>query len=458
MKGHLNLLTGSEKARKRIRGLAASALVIIALSASCLAGCGGGGGAASTPPVGGGKVTSTPSPTPPPTPTPYPGRGNAQACTPSQTPSPVPPGPSPMPAVGLSVPAGLNIDIIANVNAARELAVAPNGDLFVGTSGSQVYIVPNADSSSNPGAPHVFVDLGDAPAAGVTLSTTTQSCALYVGTQFGVYRIPYSIGDENPQASAVKIASVRPGGSADHLTTSVAVSTTKLYASIGSSCDVCSETDPTRATIQQMNLDGTGMTAKAVNVRNAIALAISPNTGTLWAGGAGQDSLPLGHPYEYFDGVTLHLGVADYGWPNCEENQIAYVPGANCSNTVVPRVEFPAYQTIIGAAIYPASPAGSYHLPSQYASGIFVAMHGSWHEQNGIAIAPPRVSFVPMNGDTPLTSVNWSDPTKQWTDFITGFQLSDGSRIGRPTGIAVGPQGDLFVGDDQTGNIYRIRP
>ncbi|MBV9737347.1 MAG: hypothetical protein JO177_04175 [Candidatus Eremiobacteraeota bacterium] len=45
---------------------------------------------------------------------------------------------------------------------------------------------------------------------------------------------------------------------------------------------------------------------------------------------------------------------------------------------------------------------------------------------------------------------------------IAGFSLAmalvGGSRIGRPTGVAVGPQGDLFVADDQTGNIYRIRP
>jgi glucose/arabinose dehydrogenase len=200
------------------------------------------------------------------------------------------------------------------------------------------------------------------------------------------------------------------------------------------------------------------MTPKAVHVRNGIALAVNPNTGTFWVGGAGQDTLPFGHPYEYFDALTLHAGVADYGWPKCEENHVAYTPGADCSNTVIPLVEFPAYQTIIGAAFYPASPTGAYRLPQQYAGGAFVAMHGSWHAQNGVPAAPPRVAFVAMNGDTPATSVNWNDPTKQWSDFVSGFQLAGGSRIGRPTGVAVGPQGDLFVADDQTGNIYRIRP
>ena len=64
-----------------------------------------------------------------------------------------------------------------------------------------------------------------------------------------------------------------------------------------------------------------------------------------------------------------------------------------------------------------------------------------------------------MNGDAPRTPVNWSDPTAQWSDFISGFQLADGTtRIGRPTGVAVGASGSLFVADDQTGDIYRIRP
>ncbi len=50
--------------------------------------------------------------------------------------------------------------------------------------------------------------------------------------------------------------------------------------------------------------------------------------------GAGQDNLPLGHPNEYLDSLTLmtlHAPVADYGWPECEENQHAYTVGANCT-------------------------------------------------------------------------------------------------------------------------------
>jgi len=60
----------------------------------------------------------------------------------------------------------------------------------------------------------------------------------------------------------------------------------------------------------------------------------------------------LGHPYEFFDGVTTHAGVADYGWPECEEDHNPFNSGADCSSTVAPLVEFPAYSTLIGAAFY----------------------------------------------------------------------------------------------------------
>jgi glucose/arabinose dehydrogenase len=41
---------------------------------------------------------------------------------------------------------------------------------------------------------------------------------------------------------------------------------------------------------------------------------------------------------------------------------------------------------------------------------------------------------------------------------VSGYGTqSSTSYIGRPTGIAVGINGSLFVADDSTGNIYRIR-
>ena len=348
----------------------------------------------------------------------------------------------------LSVPPGFTIERIARVHGARELAVAPNGDLFVGTLGRDVFIIAHPDTT--PAEPHVFVSLSDAPAAGVTFGDER----LYVGTQFGVWSVPYKSGDEKAGGEPHKIASVRTSGiSRDHVTTSVAFSKGILYASVGSSCDACEpDLDDTRATVQAMQPDGEGMHPVAVHIRNAIALATNPNTGTVWLGAAGQDELAVGHPYEIVDPFTLHAGVPNYGWPGCYEDRKS--DGSHdCRFMTVSRVALPAYVTPIGMAIYPQDPGGAHAFPSAYRGGIFIGVHGSWHEP----LRPPRVVFVPMRGDEPLTAVAWGDPDRQWHQFVGGFQNADGTRIGRATGVAVGKDGDLYVADDAAGAIYRVR-
>jgi glucose/arabinose dehydrogenase len=323
-----------------------------------------------------------------------------------------------------------------------------------------VYLVPNAEADQA-GAPVVFTTINDAPVSGVAFASSI--CTIVVGSQHGVYAIPYQDAQQSATAGQ-PIAKVRqgtptPGSDGDvHTTTSVAYTGGKVYAGVGSGCNACVEVDPTRSTIQEMDITGANMTARATRIRNAIGMAVNPATGTLWAGGAGQDDLAWGHPFEFFDAVTLHSGMADYGWPDCEENHHAYTAGANCASTVAPLLELPAYDTIIGAAFYPGSTTGPHAFPSGYSSGVFLAAHGSWHNQSSQYIHP-RVVFVPMNGDAPVTSVNWSDPTVQWgnTDFIGGFGNGP-SFLARPTGVAVGPQGSLFVADDTNGLVYRVRP
>jgi glucose/arabinose dehydrogenase len=315
--------------------------------------------------------------------------------------------------------------------------------------------VPDAEAAGAAQAPQVFVDTSDSQAHGVALG----GGFLYIGTHRNVWRVPYATGDQVARDAPRSIAQVRTMVDGGHSTTSVAYSGGVVYASVGSSCNSCVESDPSRATILQMAPDGTGFTPKAVRWRNAIALGVNPDTGTLWASGAEQDDLPLGHPYEPMDAVTLRDGVVDYGWPDCYENRQS-VNGADCSRNPVARVAIPAYSTAIGIAFYSTQQCGSYQFPEAYRGGAFVALHGSWHgpDQGLPNLIPPRVIHVPMTGDTPATPANWNDATVQWTEFMAGFQDSNDNRIARPTGIAVGSQGSLFVADDQGGNIYRIRP
>jgi glucose/arabinose dehydrogenase len=373
---------------------------------------------------------------------------------------------------GLAAPSGFKIEVVAAIGSARELAALPNGDLLVATNGGEMDIIPNAEADGAPGKSVKFADALDNNPAGVTYVPTT--CTIYWGTNKGVWKATYKDGDLTGDFGSTPIAQVRqgtptPGSDGDvHVTTSLAYANGSLYASVGSGCNACTEVDPTRATIQQMDPDGSNMKTKATRIRNAIALVTNPATGTVWAGGAGQDHIcdnaancpnGSGHPYEFFDAVTSHPGEADYGWPSCEENHQAYGSGADCSATVQPLIEFTAYSTLIGAAFYPANQMGSHAFPAQYKGGAFITSHGSWHtststnNHNGY-FSPPRLAFVPMSGDTPTTAVDWSDPTKQWSEFVTGWSQN----TARATGVAVGAKGSLFVADDQTGLVYRIRP
>jgi glucose/arabinose dehydrogenase len=374
--------------------------------------------------------------------------------------SPKTPASRPTPPA-ITVPAGFTLEAIAQVPGARELAALPNGDLLVGSLGRGVYIVPDAEG--DPGAPAVFATFGESLAQGVAFASST--CTIYAATPTAIFAMPYTDGsvhaDPGKPIALVRSGPISPGTDGDvHTSTSVSVARGVLYAGVGSSCNACVEADPTRATVQQMDPSGANMIMRATRFRNAIALAENPATGTFWAGGAGQDALALGHPYEFFDAVALHGGIADYGWPDCEENQHAYTSGADCSKTVAPLVEFPAYSTLIGAAFYPTAPKGAHAFPDSYRGGAFVTLHGSWHTQaDGTYFSAPRVAFVAMNGDSPKVPVDWSDPTKQWTEFVGGCQLANKrTRISRPTGVAVGAEGSLFVADDQAGMVYRVRP
>lgn len=352
----------------------------------------------------------------------------------------------------ITVPPQFTITRIATVSGARELAFSPRGDLYVGTRGNAVYVVRRADSRA-PAPAHVYVRFDDAPASGVAYGNGL----LYVGTQHAVWRVR----NGHPE----KLASVRtgspPAGSDGdvHTTTSLALDAATIYASVGSSCNECVETDATRATIGKIERGRYVPVAR--RIRNAIALAVDPRTHALWAGDAGQDELPVGHPYEFFDDVGAHRAPVDYGWPVCYENR-KHKPGtnANCTTTAIPQVIFPPYETPIGAVFYPAGRRARYAFPAQYAGGAFVTLHGSWHgpAQGLRGYEPPRVVFVPMRDGHPLRAADWTNPSKQWIRFVSGYQHGGTlERIGRPTGIAVGPLGDLFVADDLTGAIYRIR-
>ncbi len=365
------------------------------------------------------------------------------------------------------------------------MAALPNGDLLVGTlaNAGTVYLIPGAENAGGAQAPVVFATVPDTKAHSVVYSP--DAGAIFIATTNHVYKVPYKTGDRVASAVPSPILNVRTGAIAPnsdgdvHTTTSLAVSKTTLYVSVGSSCNSCAEVDPTRAAILSTDFNGGSVAHVATRVRNAIAMGVNPTSQHLWIGGAGQDCLPQGtttcgaqsdayfngRPFDWVDDLTARATpVVDYMWPLCEENRHdqhsfnAIWPTSDCSRAPVPVVEFPTYSTHIGLTVYPTSQTGAYAFPAAY-RGLYVTSHGSWHESaSGVAIAQPDLAFVRMNGDTPATSVTFTNPGAQWNSFLGNFQDTFGNRVGQPSGVTVGVSGSLFVGDDNAGVVYRLRP
>ena len=163
-----------------------------------------------------------------------------------------------------TVPSGFTIERIAGVPGARALAFAPDGTLFAGTTGGDVYILPRAGFAAGTAQARVFAHFDDAPAAGVAFANGT----LYVGTEHAIWSLAYRSGEAHPASAPHKLAAVRtgspPAGSDGdvHTTTSVAAFGDDVYASVGSSCNACVETDSTRERSDACAADATTRSRK----------------------------------------------------------------------------------------------------------------------------------------------------------------------------------------------------
>jgi len=83
-------------------------------------------------------------------------------------------------------------------------------------------------------------------------------------------------------------------------------------------------------------------------------------------------------------------------------------------------------------------------FPQEYHGEIFASEHGSW---NRAIRTGYEVIRVPMKD---------GHATGEYEDFLTGFVTADGQVWGRPVGVAVGPDGSLFVSDDGSNSVWRV--
>jgi mono/diheme cytochrome c family protein len=88
-------------------------------------------------------------------------------------------------------------------------------------------------------------------------------------------------------------------------------------------------------------------------------------------------------------------------------------------------------------------------FPARYRNGVFIAFHGSW-DRAPYAQGGYNIVFQPLQGD------HASGNCEVFADGFAGPNESPADAIHRPSGLAVGPDGALYVSDDIHGRIYRI--
>ncbi|PYP16786.1 MAG: hypothetical protein DMD52_06785 [Gemmatimonadetes bacterium] len=328
----------------------------------------------------------------------------------------------------LYVPVGFTVNIFAQgVSGVRFLALGPSGAVYATQSGSgRIVRLVDADGDGiADSVVPVLTSLSDP--SGIAFRGDT----LYFSTETAVERL-------DPGAvAAVTVVSGLPAGG--HSTRTFAFGPDNLlYVAVGSSCNICNDTPP-RAAVTRYNLDGSGTHTFATGLRNSVGLAFNPGTGELWANNNDRDYLGDDLPPE-------HLNILKdgkwYGWPQCylpsQRNPEPEYASADCSGVEPPALTVQAHSAPLGLAFYTGTT-----FPAEFQGDAFMTYHGSWNRS------------VPTGAKVVRVRVQSGRPTAA-QDFVTGWQLADGSRWGRPVGLLVAADGALLIADDTGDRIWRV--
>jgi glucose/arabinose dehydrogenase len=395
-------------------------------------------------------------------------------------------------SAGLQLPTGFCATVFAErVPGVRHIVVAPNGDVFVNTEpgrgggqprGVRGTIVALRDNNGD-GKSDMQRRFGaDGGAGGTGIALDGNLVYATVGNAIVRYRL--ASGTLNAVGKPDTIVTGLPV--AGHHALNFVLQGRILYVNIGSASNSCQQRDrqtespgnnpctelETRAGIWQFDANRlrqrpTDGTRFATGLRNSVALTRNPFDGSLYATVHGRDQLnanwpklftiekSAANPGEVL--VRIERG-ADYGWPYCyydfDRRGLVLAPEyggdgrrtGQCSSKRPALMAFPGHWAPNGMLFYTGS-----QFPPQYRGGAFVAFHGSWNRaplpQEGF-----RVVFVPFRSNRLAGN---------FTTFADGFnptpapgRAPPGTR--RPTGLAQGPDGSLYITDDSGGTIWKV--
>ncbi|MFI5235518.1 MAG: PQQ-dependent sugar dehydrogenase [Gemmatimonadales bacterium] len=388
----------------------------------------------------------------------------------TRDPSPVTHHPSPCASdnAGLVLPTGFCATLFADgVGAVRHLIALPNGDIIAARASGGMILLRDTTGNGRADVTSVF---GEGRGTGIAYADGW----LYFAPDDRVVRYRWTPGQLVPTAPPQVIVRDLPAGG-NHTAKPIVVRAGTLYVDFGSATNSCQVDDraprspghdpcPEREiragiwTFDAARADQTPANGVhfGVGLRNPMALAFEPTTGMLWMAVHGRDQ--LGEDWGFSDSLNAELPAeefgpvvkgADYGWPYCYYDELrskkvtAPEYGGDgtktdrCAGKTVPVIGFPGHWAPMALTFY----AGT-AFPAEYRGGAFLAFHGSWNRAP-LPQAGFRIVFVPFrNGRA----------TGEYTTFATAKP----GVLFRPAGLAVGPDGALYIGSDGARKVWRV--
>ncbi len=354
------------------------------------------------------------------------------------------PGPlelSPERLARLQVPAGFEVSVFASdlINP-RMLAVADDGTVYV-TRRTVGDVVMLRDTDGDGMADHRQEVANRPDVHGIAIDGAT----MYLVAVNELFRT--QIQPDGTLAPLELLVDDLPDGGQHPNRTIVIGPDGKLYLSVGSTCNACSETNPENAALLRVEPDGSSRTIHASGLRNMVGFDFVPGGDTLYGMDHGIDW--LGDNVQHEELNRIEKG-SDYGWPYIygegEFNPADQPPeGISWEEWAERSVEPLALYVPHSAPMQMAFYTGS-GFPDEYLGDAFVAMRGSWNRDPPSGYEVMRIRF---EGGAPVGL----EP------FVTGFlqREDDGwGYLGRLAGLAQAADGSLLVSDDANGTIFRI--
>lgn len=377
-------------------------------------------------------------------------------------------GESPVAAQGLQV-----TRFADKLDHPRTVVTLPNGDVLVAETNSP----PRGDGGGITGAvmgylfrkvgaggpsPNKIVLLRDGdgdgkaeqrfvmknPALDSPFGMALRDDRLLVGNHNAVLSFPYKLGDTTLTGKPEKLMDLPGGG--NHWARNLILSpdNSLLYVTVGSSSNIAEndiDAEQGRASIHEYDFAKKRSREYASGLRNPNGLDWNPNSEELWTTVNERDMLGSDLVPDYLTNVPFG---ANYGWPWAYwKKNIDWRVEAPMPEYLMEYVRKPEYG--LGAHVAPLGLAfakGGNRMGGKFASGAFVARHGSWNRR---PLAGYDVVFVAFDDHG---NVLKQPPVP----VLTGFLTSDEKARGRPTWVAFAKDGALLVSDDTGGVIWRV--